>query len=91
MVYLVIPEDCIGQNIVKYGRSMNVLDRIRDYGKLQVIVVEKVKNVVRAERELNELARIYFGGPVRGREYYRCENIDKAFEVFYDVVNQFQT
>jgi hypothetical protein len=90
MLYLVIPEDCRGKNIVKYGRSGNVLDRFRDYGDCQIIAVERVENMILAERELNELARIYFGVPVRGREYYKCEDIDKALEVFYEIVEHFK-
>jgi hypothetical protein len=54
MLYPVIPEDCIGQNIIKYGRSRNIFDRFRDYSELQIIAVENVRNILRAEREINE-------------------------------------
>jgi hypothetical protein len=49
-LYLGVPGEHDGQNIMKYGRNENVMDRFRDSGDVQIITFERVKDVIRAER-----------------------------------------
>jgi hypothetical protein len=83
----VIPESFKGRKIVKFGRTNNLKSRFRDYGDLEIIKVAEVKDVIRLERELHQLARIYFGKAVFHREYYSCEDLEKAVEIFDEIVN----
>jgi hypothetical protein len=66
------------------------LNRFKDYGNLEVIKVCKVKDLIRAERELHELARINFGKAVYHKEYYSCEDKDKAIEVLDEIFERFR-
>jgi hypothetical protein len=50
----------------------------------------KVKNLIEAERELHELARINFGKAVYNKEYYKCEDIDRAIEVLDEIVVKYE-
>jgi hypothetical protein len=45
----------------------------------------KVKNLIEAERELHELARINFGKAVYHKEYYKCEDMGRAIEVLDEI------
>jgi hypothetical protein len=86
-LYCVIHEEFKGKNIIKFGRTCNPKSRFRDYGELDVIKISEVKDVVRMERELHQIARIYFGKAIYRKEYYKCENLDKAMEVFDEIVS----
>jgi hypothetical protein len=60
-LYCVIPEEFIGKNVVKFGRTENARKRFYSYGELEVLMVSKDQSVVRAERELLEKFNlIYF-------------------------------
>jgi hypothetical protein len=88
MIYCVVPEMFKNTNVIKYGRTINIKDRFKEYGDLEVIRIAKVMDPVKAERELHELARIYFGKAVYRKEYYECEDRKKAIEVFDEIVHQ---
>jgi hypothetical protein len=83
----VIPEQFKGKNIVKFGRTNNLKSRFRDYGDLEIVKVSEVKDSIKLERELHQLARIYFGKAVFRKEYYSCEDLEKAIEVFDEIAN----
>jgi hypothetical protein len=70
----VIPEEFQGKWVVKFGRTGNVRQRFEAYGELEILRVYKVQNVVKAERELHELERLYFGKAVFHKEYYRYDD-----------------
>jgi hypothetical protein len=55
-----------------------------------VIQVAEVNDLIKAERALHELARIYFGKAVYRKEYYECNNRLKALEVFKEIAEAFQ-
>jgi hypothetical protein len=80
ILYCVIPEEFIGKNVVKFGRTENVKKRFYSYGQLEVLRVFKVQNVIRAERDLHELARVYFGKAVFHKEYYSCDDTALAVD-----------
>jgi hypothetical protein len=86
-LYYVIQESFKGRNIVKFGRTNNLKSRFRYYGNLEIVKVAEVKDSIKLERELQQLARIYFGKAVFHREYYSCEDLEKAIEIFDEIVN----
>jgi hypothetical protein len=83
----VIPEQFKGKNIVKFRRTNNLKYRFKDYGDFEILKIPEVKDVIKRERELHHLARIYFGKPAYHKEFYICEDLDKAIEVFNEIVN----
>jgi transcriptional regulator NrdR family protein len=87
-IYCVIPEEFKEKNVIKFGRTCNCKSRFVAYGNLEVIKIGKVKELIRAERELHELARVYFGKAVYHKEYYSYDDIDKALELFNEVLSK---
>jgi hypothetical protein len=85
----VIPEEFKGKNIVKFGRTENVKKRFYSHGQLEVLRVFKVQNVIRAERELHELARVYFGKAVFHKEYYSCDDTALAVDVLTEITQKY--
>jgi hypothetical protein len=86
-LYCAIPEQFKGKNVIKFGKTNNLKSRFRDYGNLEIIKTAEVKDVIRREKELHQLARIYFGKPAFHKEYYSCEDLEKAIEVFDEIIN----
>jgi hypothetical protein len=89
-IYAVIPEEWKGKDVVKFGRSINVKNRFREYGELEIIKVCRVRDLIKAERELHELARINFGKAVFNKEYYSCDANEKAIEVIDEIAEKFR-
>jgi hypothetical protein len=89
-MYCAIPEEWKGKDVVKFGRSINVKNRFRDYGDLEIIKVCNVKDLIRAERELHELARINFGKAGFIKEHYSCDDIGWAIEVIDEIYEKFR-
>jgi hypothetical protein len=84
----VIPEKFKGKNIVKFGRTNNLKMRFREYGNSEILKIAEVKNVLRLERESHQIVRIYFGKAVFHKEFYNCEDMEKAIDVFDEIVNK---
>jgi hypothetical protein len=87
-IYCVIPEEFKGKNIIKFGRTCNYKSRFDAYCDLEIIKIGKVKDLIRAERKLHELARVYFGKAVYHKEYYSCDDIEKAIELFNEILTK---
>jgi hypothetical protein len=88
-LYCVIPEEFKGLSVVKFGRTTNVRQRFEAYGELEVLRVFKVQNHVKAERELHELARVYFGKAVYHKEYYSCHDTDLAIQILTEITRKY--
>jgi hypothetical protein len=84
-IYCVIPEEFKGKNVIKFGRTINNESMFIAYGELEIVKVGFVKELIRAERELHELARVYFGKAVFHKEYYSCDDLQKAIELFNEI------
>jgi hypothetical protein len=89
-LYCVIPEEFRGKNVIKFGRTINCESRFSAYGELEIVKVGFVKELIWAERELHELARVYFGKAVFHKEYYSCTEIDKAIELFNEIISRYR-
>jgi hypothetical protein len=89
-LYCAIPEEFKGINIVKLGRTCNCEFRFLAYGDLEVIKVGFVKDLIRAERELHELASVYFGKAEFHKEYYSREDLEKVIELFTEIVSKYR-
>jgi hypothetical protein len=85
----VIPEQFKGLNVIKFGRTSNCRIRFRDYGDLEIIKIAEDKDLVKVERELHERAKIYFGKAVFHKEYYLCDDISIAVEIFNEIVEKY--
>jgi hypothetical protein len=48
LLYLGVPDEHNGKDIMKYGLSENVMDRFRDSGDVQIITFERVKDIIGA-------------------------------------------
>ena len=83
-IYLVQYPSDIKEHVVKVGRTLSIKQR---YGnKVDVIGLEYVDDMFRSEDRLIETFEKKFGSPVRGREFFRCDKIEEAIELYYDVV-----
>jgi hypothetical protein len=85
----VIPEEFKGKSVIKFGRTVNVRQRFEAYGELEILRVFKVQNVIRAERELHELARVYFGKAVYPKEYYSCGDKELAIQILSEITQKY--
>jgi hypothetical protein len=85
----VIPEEFKGKSVIKFGRTVNLRQRFEAYGELEILRVYKIQNVVRAERELHELARVYFGKAVFHKEYYRCDDKELAIQILTEITQKY--
>jgi hypothetical protein len=88
-LYSVIPEEYKGKSVIKFGRTVNVRQRFEAYGELEILRVFKVQNVLSAERELHELARVYFGKAVFHKEYYSCDDKELAIQILSEITQKY--
>ncbi len=47
-IYAVIPEEWKGKDVVKFGRSINVKNKFREYGDLDIIKVCRVRDLIKS-------------------------------------------
>jgi hypothetical protein len=64
---------------------VNLRQRFETYGELEILRVFRVQNHVKAERELHELARVYFGKAVFHKEYYSCDDKELAIQILTEI------
>ena len=83
-IYIVqFPSD-IKKHVVKVGRAFNIKERYQ--GKVDVIGLEYVDDMSRSENILIKAFEKKFGSPIKGREFFKCEKIEEAIELFYNIV-----
>lgn len=75
-VYIVQPEEYIGTNIYKIGRTWNPSQRFVEYGKkVKIIRLNKVKDMYLTEINLiNDITE--YNKPFKGKEYFAFDNLD---------------
>ena len=83
-IYIVqFPSD-IKKHVVKVGRAFNIKERYK--GKVDVIGLEYVDDMSLSENRLIKAFEKKFGSPIKGREFFKCEKIEEAIELFYNIV-----
>ena len=82
-IYLVQYPSDIKKHIVKVGRAFNIKERYQ--GKVDVIGLEYVDDMYRSENILIKAFEKKFGSPIKGREFFKCEKIEEAIELFYNI------
>jgi hypothetical protein len=88
-IYRVQPEQFIGTDVYKFGRTINPQHRFVEYGDCTVIRIFEVSNQYRAEHELMVLAKLLFGHPVQGREYFEVPELDDAIQIIKELALDF--
>jgi hypothetical protein len=88
-IYLVQPEQFFNTSVYKFGRTINPQRRFLEYGDCTVIRVFEVSDQYRAEHELMVLAKLLFGPPVQGREYFDVSELDDAIQIIKEIAFEF--
>jgi hypothetical protein len=88
-IYLVQPEQFFGTDIYKFSRTINPQRRFIEYGDCTIVRIFEVSDQYRAEHELMVLAKLLFGHPVQGREYFEVPELDDAIQIIKEVAYEF--
>ena len=88
-VYMIQTKDLIDTSIVKVGETVDYKSRFRGYSKqkqtMYILCIAKVYDRCKAERAIkNYLCRHVINVSELGAEYYECNDIDEAYELFKD-------
>jgi hypothetical protein len=88
-IYLVQPEQFLGTDVYKFGRTINPQHRFVEYGDCTIVRIFEVSDQYREEHELMVLAKLLFGHPVQGREYFEVPELDDAIQIIKEVALEF--
>ena len=83
-IYLIQYPSDIKEHIVKVGRTYNIKERYQS--KVDVIAINSVDDMYYAEGILIVAFKKKFGSAVRGNEFFKCDKIEDAIKLYYDVV-----
>ena len=87
-IYLVQNRNDVKRDIFKVGRTYNINERYQ--GKVNIIEIEHVDNMYDAEKKLIKKFKQKYGKPIRGNEYFKCNDIEEAKDLFYSVANLYE-
>jgi len=86
-IYIIQEPQDFGTHIFKVGRSGKVLNRMKSYPNgSQIIEISSVRNCKESEKILINNCKENFGRPVRGNEYFNCENQTELIDIFNKTV-----
>jgi hypothetical protein len=91
ILYFIQPSEYSSTNIYKIGYSeQSLLNRIKQYGsKTSIICILGLPNARQIEKELISVFNYNFDKHVVGNEYFICDDVKTAKNVFYEVCNSY--